>query len=298
MSAILAAAIWLLLSPAAPGAGGAAFLPPDGFLDGWSRQEATRVFPGAELYGHIDGGAELFLEFGFEDLTLQRYRRGEDKFVVEVYRMADPAAALGIYLMKCGRETPAPGFPERNTAGRYQLEFVKGSHYVLVTSESGKAELQPALLEFGRFVAAALPSSSGEVLPDLLPREGRVEGTLRLIRGPYSLQTVAGSLGDGDLLQLGGKITAVACDYRRSDGAVSSRLAAEYPAEAAARSALGHLLLGLDPRIKVLGAGEERLVFEDPAGKFGSASVAGRRLEVEFDLPARPPLPPEKPGGP
>ncbi len=296
MKRALAVLITLLLSPAVRAAGDPSFLPPDGFAGGWNRHEATRTYRGAELYGHIDGGAELFLEFGFEDLTLQRYRQGEDEFVVEVYRMGDPSAALGIYLMKCGRETPAAGFPERHTAGRYQLDFVKGSQYVLVTNVRGTAELQPALLEFGKFVAAALPPSSGEALPDLLPREGRVEGTLRILRGPYALQKVAGSLGDGDLLQLEGKITAVACDYRQPGDAVSTRLVAEYPTEASARAALGHLLLRLDPRIKVLGAGEDRLVFGDPAGKFGEAAVTGRRLEVQFDLPSKPPLPPGTPG--
>src|SRR5512146_1704116 len=75
-------------------------LPADGFAGGWKKAEAPKRFTQADLYGYIDGGAELFLEYGFEQLTVQKYRNGADEFTVEAYRMTDPAAATGIYLMK------------------------------------------------------------------------------------------------------------------------------------------------------------------------------------------------------
>jgi len=290
------AALLLLGGTAAWAADDAGLLPPDGFLGGWSRHEGTRVFPGAELYGHIDGGAELFLEFGFEALTLQRYRRGADEFILEVYRMTDPGAALGIYLMKCGRETPEAGFPERHTAGRYQLELVKGRYYTRVTSVGGKAEMQPALLDFGRFAATGIPAVPAPAAPGLLPREGLLEGTLRLIRGPYALQAVAGNLGEGDFLLLGGKVTAAAGDYREPGDSVSIRVVAEYPSGEAASAAFRGLHERLDPLLKVLEKDEERMVFRDGAGKFGAASLDGRRVEVLFELPSKPDLPGKKPG--
>ena len=47
-------------------------LPADGFEAGWTRAEKTRTFYKNDLYGHIDGGAELFLEFGFEKLRVNK----------------------------------------------------------------------------------------------------------------------------------------------------------------------------------------------------------------------------------
>ena len=293
--AAFAALLWLG-GTAAWAADDAGLLPPDGFLGGWSRHEGTRVFPGAELYGHIDGGAELFLEFGFDTLTFQRHRRGSGEFIVEIYRMADAGAALGIYLMKCGRETPDPGFPERHTVGRYQLEFVKGPYYARITSVVGKADLQPALVEFGRFAAAGIPAAPAPAALGLLPREGRVEGTLRLIRGPYALQAVAGNLGEGDFLLLGGMVTAAAGDYREPGEAVSTRVIAAYSSGEAAAAILRGIRERLDPGLKVLEADEERLVFRDGAGKFGVVSLDGRHVEVRFDLPSMPAFPGMKPG--
>ena len=295
MRKLAAVALLLLGGTAAWAAGDPGLLPPDDFLGAWGRHEATRVYPGAELYGHIDGGAELFLEFGFDVLTLQRYRHGEDEFVLEIYRMTDPEAALGIYLMKCGRETPDAGFPDRHTVGRYQLVFVKGRYYALVTSVQGKAELQPALLEFGKFVAAGVSPAAAPAVLGLLPLEGLVEGSIRLIRGPYALQSVAGSLGEGDLLQLGGKIAAVAGDYRQPGGAVSTRVIAEYPSGETASAAFRHVRERLDPLLKVLGAGEDRMVFRDRAGRFGVVSLTGSRLDVQLELSSKPALPSDKP---
>jgi hypothetical protein len=290
------AALLLLAGTVARAAGDSGLLPPDGFLGRWSRHEGTRVFPGAELYGHIDGGAELFLEFGFDTLTLQRYHLGSDEFIVEIYGMADPEAALGIYLMKCGRETPDAGFAERHTVGRYQLEFVRGRYYGRVTSVEGKTELQPALLDFGRFAAARMPAASAPAGPGLLPREGLVEGTLRLIRGPYALQAVAGSLGEGDFLLLDGKVTAAAGDYREPGDAVSTRVVAEYPSGEVASASFRGLRERLDPLLKVLEAEEKRVVFRDGAGKFGVVSLDGRRVEVRFELLSKPAFPGKKPG--
>ncbi len=295
MRKIAVLALLLLGGTVALADGDPGLLPPGGFLGVWDRSETTRFYPGAELYGHIDGGAELFLEFGFDVLTLQRYRHGEDDLVLEIYRMDDPVAALGVYLMKCGRETPDAGFRERHTVGRYQLAFVKGRYYVLVTLVQGKAELREALLEFGRSVAEDISPAPEPAVLGLLPREGLVENSIRLIRGPYALQSVAGSLGAGDLLLLSGRIAAVAGDYREPGETVSTRVVAEYPSAGTASEAFRHAREGLDPLLKVLGAGEDRLVFQDRAGKFGVVSLAGSRLEVRLGLSSKPELPPEKP---
>ena len=41
----------------------------------------------------INGGAELFLELGFEQLTIQKYKDGAQELGVEAYRMTDATAS-------------------------------------------------------------------------------------------------------------------------------------------------------------------------------------------------------------
>ena len=267
--------------------GDTSLLPPSGFLGSWSLDGKPRVFPGSELYGHIDGGAEIFFEFGFQEATVQRYRSPAGGLVVECYRMSDPLAALGIYLGKCGKETPDPGLAERHTAGRYQLMVVHDRYVVIVNNPAGTSALCPVLAEFVRFIAGRLPPD-GQLTPfDLLPKQGLIEGSQRLIRGPVALEAIT-TLGRGDILLLGGRITAFAGDYRDGDGK-HTLIVATYPDREAATAAFRNLTAKLDPVIKPLAVGGARLVFRDYDGTFGAASLAGSRLEIMLHLTKQPP---------
>ena len=278
----------LAVTGAALAAGDAGLLPAPGAVPGWRPDGNARVFTGSGLYGHIDGGAEIFFEFGFEELTVQRYARGLDGVELELYRMRDPAAALGIYLGRCGRETPDPGLRERHTAGLHELMLVRERYFLIAANLDGKPEVAPQLVAFARAVAAALPAPQPVAALELLPRERRVAGSERLIRGPLALQSLI-TLGEGDVLQLGGRNTAAAAAYDAGEGHPACTLVvAEYPDDAGASRVLARLVEGLDPEVKPLRRGPDQLVFRDYAGKFGAASVAGRRLTLTLNLEREP----------
>ncbi|OFV80387.1 MAG: hypothetical protein A2Y78_04690 [Acidobacteria bacterium RBG_13_68_16] len=263
-------------------------LPPSGFLGTWNVEGKPRLFPGSELYGHIDGGAEIFFEFGFEEATVQRYRSPAGEVVVEHYTMSDPLGALGIYLGKCGKETPDPTLAERHTAGRFQLMFVRDRYFVIVDNLAGTPALTPVLVEFARFIASRLPESRPVTVFDTLPKQGQIEGSRRLIRGPVALEAIA-TLGRGDILQLGGRTAAVAADYSDAAGKYTV-IIATYPDVQAAAAAFRNLTDNLDSEIKPLARTETRLVFRDYDGTFGTASLGASRLELRLRLRQEPPL--------
>lgn len=273
-------------APAGRCLGGAAAaqdpFPPDGAVPGWKKAENARVFKEADLYGHINGGAELFLEFGFEQLGVQKYRSGTGEIAVEMYRMTDPVAAAGIYLMKAGKETPEAAFKERHTINRHQLMFQRHRHFVIVNNLGGAETVRAAMLQFGAAIAATLPATPAIRELTLLPKTGLAPASVRLLRGPYALQAVF-TLGDGDILQLGRKITAVAGDYKSADG-TWTEIVAEYPDAAAARKALAHLQANLDEYLKIVSKKDGGFVFQDYRKQFGSATLAGPRLEVRLKL--------------
>ena len=82
MRRALAASFLLLAAAGARAGSDLSLVPEDGTPAGFRRAEAPKVFAGAELYGHIDGGAEIFLELGFDALTLARFRRGDAEIVL------------------------------------------------------------------------------------------------------------------------------------------------------------------------------------------------------------------------
>jgi hypothetical protein len=263
-----------------------AILPPDGFLGAWKKVDAPKRFAQANLYGYIDGGAELFLEYGFEELTVQKYRKGADQFTVEAYRMTDGPAAAGVYMMKAGKETPAAGFKERHTANKYQLMLMRNRYFIVVNNLSGSDALAAVQVKFASYIASKLPPASPIVELQTLPREGMVPGSARLVRGAYGLQAVY-TLGEGDILLLERKLTAATADYTSPKGAYTLILAT-YSDPAQARRAFDYLKKNLDRYLKIIDQKPDRLVFEDYSKKYGFVSVVGKRLEARVKLAQRP----------
>ena len=256
---------------------------PDRLPEKWSVQEPPRVFLENDLYGYINGGSELFLEFGFERLTATRVSGPEGQLTVDAYRMSDPVAALGIYLAKCSPESPLPGMELRNSGDRYQLGLLMGQHFIFITNTSG----DPALLPVMKQIAADLPAAWATVearLPEI-PEEGLVPGSIRLARGPYALQPVY-TLGDGDILNLAGTGTlAVIADYRTQDS-TRTEIRVQYPDSEKAREGFHRLVDGLDTYLDIVFSGEKRLVFKDYAGKYGIAQRIDNQVTIGVHLDA------------
>jgi len=274
---------------------GPELLPPNGFLQMWDRAAPARVFAASDLYGFIDGGAELYLEFGFEQLAVQRYGQRtrnaggtgtQGQVQLEIYRMTDPTAATGIYLANCGKETPDPSFRERHTISSFQLRFKRDRYYVIANNLDGDKKCVPQMLEFGKYVASRLPPDAPVEALKMLPRANLVKDSLRLIRGPYALQAIY-TLGEGDVLQLGRKVTAVAGSYETPGGRYTLILV-DYPNAAAAGVAFDYLRRNLDSYLKVVDKSEKALVFRDYDGKYGRMSYAGARLSISVHLPQKP----------
>jgi hypothetical protein len=219
-------------------------------------------------------------------VTTQQYAFGQGEIGIKLYAMRDAAAALGIYLARSGEGTPASGLDLRHTAGRHELLAVRNRFYLVVDNLTGRAEQARDLVAFARVLASRLPAAEPVGALDLLPKEGRVPGSERLIRGPLALQSFI-QLGEDDILQLRDRVTAVAALYQGSPGRVT-RVVAPYGDAETARRVFEHLLAHLDPEIVPLARTPVRLVFRDYSSKYGEAVLDGDRIELRLGLTAQP----------
>jgi len=283
----------LLLALPSLGAGDQGLLPLDGVAPGWVRDGAAKVYEGDALYDHIDGGGEAFLELGFEACTVQRYRKAPNQFTFELYRMKDPAAALGVYLMNCGRETPDNAFAERHTVGRNQLLAQKGRYYLVATSPEASPGMPQVLLAAAKAVTERFPQAEPLAILALLPQDGLIPQSVRIVRGPLGLQAIV-TLGEGDVLLLHGKGTAVAGDYHSKDGEPRTLMVAEYASGQEAAAALRNLTAKLDPTLSALSTGDRALAFKDSSGRYGGATLEGARLTIQLGLETLPSQPPQQ----
>ena len=262
-------------------------IPEPGFAPGWVKAGPLRTFTGQDLFNQIDGGAELFLEFGFARLRLQAYARGKAELTLDAYEMESAASALGIYLMRMGRETPFPEIVARNSSEEAQMTIVKGRYFVQVDNlgdvRASRAEAEALANAF----LAGVADETAETPLGLLPAEGKVPASERLIRGPYGLQPYM-TFGEGDILSLGGRVFGALAEYRMTSGASFARLIIPYPDSAASAAALANLKANLDPYLKVTADRPDGFDFVDFQSKKGSVVRSGATLEILFNIVASP----------
>jgi hypothetical protein len=256
-------------------------IPGPGFAPGWVKAGPLRTFTGQDLFNQIDGGAEIFLEFGFAALRLQAYARDKAELTLQAYEMESAASALGMYLMMMGRETPFPEVAARNSAEETQMTIVKGRYFIQVDN---LGDVRASRTEAAALANAFLAGVPGEppVTPlGALPVEGKVTGSERLVRGPYGLQAQF-TFGEGDILSLGGRIFGALAEYRMPDGKAFARLIVPYPDPETAAGALNHLKSNLDPYLKVTGDRPDGFDFVDFQSRKGAVARSGAVLDLRF----------------
>ncbi|MCK5004285.1 MAG: hypothetical protein KAS21_04315 [Candidatus Aminicenantes bacterium] len=69
----------------------------------WKMKGQPEVYKGDDLFLYINGGADIYQEYGFKEVSSVEYEKnGSGRISVEIYRMDDPAAAFGMFSFKTG----------------------------------------------------------------------------------------------------------------------------------------------------------------------------------------------------
>jgi hypothetical protein len=67
-------------------------LPPEEEAAPWTRADEPLKYQADNLYNFINGGAEVYLEYGFVQVVSQEYVRAESSVICTIYEMKDPQA--------------------------------------------------------------------------------------------------------------------------------------------------------------------------------------------------------------
>ncbi|HUX08049.1 MAG TPA: DUF6599 family protein [Acidobacteriota bacterium] len=135
-------------------------LPGNGVPEGWELPEAPQLFPREALFSHINGGAELYLQYGFDRLALADYEKGSLEVRVEIYKMNDAEAAAGIFAENSKGVEKSDKFGKACTLDQYQIIFHRDRYYVSVTCYEPSEELQAAMETLAAAVDEAIVNES------------------------------------------------------------------------------------------------------------------------------------------
>ena len=140
-------------------------------IGGWRLSDGPTTYSPETLFEYIDGGAESFLQFDFQELASATYvsdegHHGENRkssgtspatISVDIYRHRDAMRAFGMYTQERPAGTTPLPIGIEGYGGRDYLEFVVGSTYVKLV-QSGAQE-PAALRGFAEKLAAGLPGT-------------------------------------------------------------------------------------------------------------------------------------------
>lgn len=256
----------------------------DVFLDagafpGWTPAGEVELFDRENIYDLVDGQAEAFFAYGFEQVAVRRYESaGGAVLDVEVWQLATPADAYGLFTVSIAGEPVAIGNDGDADPGR-RLAFWQDRYYVCIRA---RQELPDAdLWGFAEAISAALPAGGERpALVDRLPSDGLVERSVVFFHREISIQSQLW-LGGENLLGLGPGTDGLLARYQVG-GAVAQLLLVQYPDAEAASAGLAALkgggiagLLAADARGNLLGAvfGE---VDEAAAGRLLTSAISSR----------------------
>ncbi len=154
----------------------------------WKLSGQPQIAQGEDLYLLINGGAELVMEYGFQQALLAEYCHPDGGRVnIELYEMNECESAYGLFSMKKGRLSRPWPVGQEGALDDYYLNVWKGSHVITLTGLDQRDETRSGLKLLAEAVSEKIPLSGTlpRLLAKLLPLF--VEKPLiTLIKGPLA----------------------------------------------------------------------------------------------------------------
>ena len=117
---------------------------------------SSRTFNGTALFGYIDGGAELYQEYGFSVVSVTEIEYMQGKYKTEIYKMNGPEEAFGIFSVSKYRCLDMPTLSEHTCRTKYQLQISKGPYYISIINGTGTKTDSIASVTIGKIITGKI----------------------------------------------------------------------------------------------------------------------------------------------
>jgi hypothetical protein len=177
--------VYLVLGPVDPlwasNSDGKIFAFPE--VTGWRQSGEIQTFIPKTLFEYINGGADLYLSYDFQELKVAEYlNEKKSSVIIEVYHHKTPTHAFGIYSQERLSDANfldigSQGYIEANV-----LNFVAGPYYVKINSFNTGPDDREILIAFAKKVAETLGERGA--LPSILssfPEKGKKKNSEKFI---------------------------------------------------------------------------------------------------------------------
>jgi len=165
------------------------YLPDEDKIEGWKKDGSLQQYKGEDLYLYIDGGAEIYHEYGFRKVIIQDYiNKNEKSISLEIFEMTTPESAYGIYTFKTSPEGKELDLGNGAQLADYYLNFWKGNIIVTLTGFDEDEETIEGLLEIARAVEVKIEiRGTRPSIVSMLPKKDLVPQSIKYFKGNLGL---------------------------------------------------------------------------------------------------------------
>lgn len=149
----------------------------------------TEFYVGEELWGLINGGADLYLEYGLDRTLLQEVVYEEKSFRVELYGMTDVDAAYGIFSINKFNCDITDSLVKYICITPYQLQAAVGRFYFSISNQSGDRKAQKYSLHLFEKLLSKIELKNF-IVPEYFqqPQFEQYQNQIKLMKGKLGLQ--------------------------------------------------------------------------------------------------------------
>ena len=204
----------------------AGLFPAANLLPGWEISQKLATYHHDNLFNLVDGQAESFFAYGFEQVSVQRYQDPAGILMnVEIWQLATSADAYGLFSAGRSGGPAAIGSEADSDPGR-RLAFWQDRYFVNLNAAQPVPDA--TLQVFAQAIAGKLPAGSGRpALVNRLPAEGLVDRSAIFFHEEMSVQMQVW-LGGENLLGLSQATDGVVGRYQLGDS-IARLILVEYP---------------------------------------------------------------------
>jgi len=141
-----------------------ALLPANNEVAGWAMSQKPRSFKAGDLYEYIDGAADGFLTYDFQEVASADFKQAGTGYeaVVDIYEMRDPLNAFGKYAEERNPSYSFLKIGNEGYSGGTAVNFWTGPYYVKIAAFDEKDAIAREMVKLARAIASKVKHQAAE----------------------------------------------------------------------------------------------------------------------------------------
>jgi hypothetical protein len=152
--------------------------------------EKPTIYEGDKLFEFIDGGADIYLEYGFKKVITFRVSYSDKPFIITVYEMTSSKSSFGILTFSQHEGMKKVEGMVYARSSDSSLIMSIGKYFCQIQSETFDQVPQKQLTDIAKALVKVLPEEKLDVkFNDYIPKKNRVDFSGKCLFGPIGLKS-------------------------------------------------------------------------------------------------------------